>query len=321
MNKHLYWLVGLLAIVSSLLGLIFAKYFPFLFRTPVYYCQHVLCSTLIKISSTTGTTLFKILVVTIIITLIKTAIDFIKIRSLRRSLVPIASTSKLNKISQELKISRQVVLVKHIEPFAFCLGFMRTKIVISDTLLKILSPEELKAVLHHEQYHSDHSDALTLYVTRFFQSLFPFFPLLGDQLKYLSLDREIKADKHAMSLSGSNQTLVSTLKKLLSYDIIPAYSTFPSFLGSEKNLEIRIKALMHQTVSYSPFSLKNITISFSALLILLGLLLLPLNTVNVKAANNTQEVVACLNDESCIQACQQETQGNDLLFHQLHPQK
>ncbi|MFH1840674.1 MAG: M56 family metallopeptidase [Candidatus Shapirobacteria bacterium] len=317
-NKPLVLLFLFLLFVSLLLGFIFAKYFPFLFRVPVYYCQHRLCSTLIKISSFLGTTLFRLLVITLLITLTKTFLDFWRVAALRRHLTPLALSTKSKKIMHELKLDKQVMMVKHVAPFVFCLGFFRTKIIISDTFLKLLTPRQLKAVLYHEKYHQDHFDALIMYLGRFWQSLLPFFPLLKDQLNHLSLDREINADHQAMVKLGSNRPLVSTLKKLLAYEVIPAYRTFPSFLDSEKNLEMRIKALLHQSFASSSFSRKNATLSLIVLVILLSLLFLPLNTVNINAAG-TKEVVACLNDESCIQACRQEEHEDGALFDQLHP--
>lgn len=317
-NKPLAFLILFLLFAGLLLGFIFAKYLPFLFRVPVYYCQHLLCSTLIKISSFLSTTLFKLLMITLLVTLLKTLVGFRRITILRRNLIPLTPTAKLKKVAGELRLSKRIIMVENADPFVFCLGFFRTKIVISDTLLRLLTPRQLRAVLHHEKYHQDHFDALIMYLGHFWQSLLPFFPILKDQLNYLSLNREISADRQAMVKLGSSRPLVSTLKKLLAYEVVPAYRTFPSFLDSEKNLEMRIKALLCQRFCYSAFSRQNMALSLLVLIGLLGLLFLPLNTVKVNAAA-TPEVVACLSDESCIQACRQEKHENDFLFDQLHP--
>jgi len=318
-KKHLVFLVLFLFIASVLFWQIFTKYFPFLLRTPVYYCQHFWCSTLIKISSLLGTTLFKILLVTIFITFIKTVLSFYKISSLRRSLLPIKTRSaKLKKVVEELKLTKRVVVVKHADPFSFCFGFLRSKIIVSDSLVKLLSEKELEAVLSHEKYHLVHLDALTMSVARFLQSLFPFFPLFKDQIVYLSLDREIKADRQAVLLLGDKEPLIRTLKKLLSYEVVPAYTTFPSFLNSDKNLEFRIKALIQKQISYQPYSSKNIVLSLGVLSVLLALVLLPVRTVQVNASSE-KEVVACINNEACVQACIKEKQRNDSLFQKLHP--
>ncbi|MCX6724577.1 MAG: M56 family metallopeptidase [Candidatus Shapirobacteria bacterium] len=266
-------------------------------------------------------TLFKILLVTILLTFIKTVLDFIKIASIQRTLIPIKNQPpKLYKIGKSLGLNSRLRAVKHQQPFAFCFGFLKPRIIVSDKLIKILNEKELKTVLCHEKYHLDHKDALTMFITRLLLSLFPFFPLLNDQINHFSLDREIKADREAMLNLGESQPLINTLKKLLSYEITPAYATFPSFTDSENKMEIRIKAIIQKETKYPRYHLRNILISAGAFISLIGLMFLPLNMVNVKAVNDKEgEVVVCLNDESCILACQQEKQGDDLLFHQLHP--
>ncbi len=139
-NKNLFILIGFILVLIILLGNIFAKYFPFLFRTPIYYCQHFLCSTLIKISNVLSMTLFKILLVTILLTFIKTVLDFIKIASIRRTLIPIKNQpQKLYKIGKILGLNSRLMAVRHQQPFAFCFGFLKPRIIVSDKLIKILN--------------------------------------------------------------------------------------------------------------------------------------------------------------------------------------
>lgn len=319
-DKNLLILLGFVLFLVILLGNIFVKYFPFLFQTPIYYCQHSLCSTLIRISNILTTTLFKILLVTILLTFIKTVLDFIKINTLRRTLIPLKiRPPKLYKNARSLGLNNRLILVSHQQPFAFCFGFFKPRIIISDKLVKILNEEELKAVLCHEKYHLDHKDALTMFMTRLLLSLFPFFPLLNDHINHFSLDREIKADCEAIFNLGGSQPLINTFRKLLSYEITPAYATFPYFTDSENKMEIRIKTIMQKEIQYPRYRLGNILISAGVLILFIGLIFLPLNMVSVKATSNKEkEVMVCLSNESCILACQQEKQGDDFLFHQLH---
>ena len=94
---------------------------------------------------------------------------------------------------------------------------MIPKIYISTGLLSHLTKKELEAVLRHEQYHLENHDTFTMIVASVAHSLFPFFPLVSDLINKYRIDREIRADKFAVSKIGDQYPLVSVLKNFLHF--------------------------------------------------------------------------------------------------------
>lgn len=316
-SKYTVSFVSLFALLIGSFSYVFYKYYPFLFRDLIYHCQHLTCSVIVRWSSNLGVFVFKLMVLLIVLTLIRLLVNYLKIFLLRRS----SFKKKVRSLAYEslyrqLQLEEKVVLVKDPKPFAFCLGFLRPKIILSTALLKLAKPQELEAILHHEKYHLEHKDALLMLLAKIIQSLFPFFPLISDQIRHYAVTREVKADEQAIKNLGSRKPLISILKKLVGYDLSPAYSTLPAFTNID-TLEIRIRTLIHDRYHYRHLSRRNLVLSFLSVLILVGLTLAPLHVVNT-SVEGKEEVVACINTESCVQTCQQNA-GSDTDFTSLHP--
>ena len=85
---------------------------------------------------------------------------------------------KLLKI-QQIPI-QHIVYLNLNSPHAFCLGFWRPSIWITEGLLNLLSDQELAAVLAHEVYHYQHRDPLRLLISRALKSAFFFLPVISN---------------------------------------------------------------------------------------------------------------------------------------------
>jgi Zn-dependent protease with chaperone function len=76
-----------------------------------------------------------------------------------------------------------VLVIEHPKPAAFCLAGRDKQVVVTDTALNRLSPEEVDAVLAHERAHLRGRHHLLLALSRGLARAFPFIPVFtwGDQ--------------------------------------------------------------------------------------------------------------------------------------------
>ena len=90
-------------------------------------------------------------------------------------------------------------------PQAFCAGYLRPRIYISAGAVELLSPEELEAVLRHEQQHLDARDPLRLACARVFGRALFFVPALAPLSdRYVEL-AELRADAAAVTAAGGDR--------------------------------------------------------------------------------------------------------------------
>lgn len=105
-----------------------------------------------------------------------------------------------------------VNVIDDASPQAFCAGYLRPRVYISRGALDLLSPEELGAVLLHEDHHRSTCDPLRFACARVLSQALFFLPALrplGD--RYLDL-AEQRADQAAVrASSGDSGPLASAL--------------------------------------------------------------------------------------------------------------
>ena len=111
--------------------------------------------------------------------------------------------------------SEELVYLDLASPHIFCLGFWRPRIWLTAGLVKLLTDQELAAVLAHEAYHCHRRDPLRLLISRTLSSAFFFLPLVGDLAKGAELQQEIAADQSAITHLGDDLPLLCALQKLL----------------------------------------------------------------------------------------------------------
>jgi Zn-dependent protease with chaperone function len=147
--------------------------------------------------------------------------------------------------------SYPVTVVDDAVPFAFCRGILRPRIYFSTRLERLLTAEELEAVLAHEEVHARRRDPLrTLIAHMVAASLFP-VPLsrvLRD--RYLAW-LEISADREVVGKSGPGP-LAGALLKLIQHSAIrsipsstPLVRPFSGLRAGSFNVtEERVKRLL-----------------------------------------------------------------------------
>lgn len=135
--------------------------------------------------------------------------------------------------------AEQVVYLDIPVPRAFCLGFWRPRIWLTDGVVDLLSDEELTAVLAHEAYHCRRRDPLRLLITRAIKSAFFFMPLVIDLVHATELQQEAAADQSAIRQVGDDLPLLCALQKLLTHNtqlMSEGEATLTSFNGTEARL-------------------------------------------------------------------------------------
>ncbi|WP_207346074.1 M56 family metallopeptidase [Arthrobacter sp. E3] len=117
----------------------------------------------------------------------------------------------LNILSSPSDDRPDTLVISHQVPVAYCLpGGSRSVTVLSDGLLDLLSPEELRAVLIHEQTHLTQRHHLLLWAFSAWRSALPWLPTSKLAQQAVSSLIEILADEVALR-SVSKSTLVTTI--------------------------------------------------------------------------------------------------------------
>ena len=111
------------------------------------------------------------------------------------------------------QLGGRVDLISDNEPFSMTYGLLAPRVVLTTGLVDVLSADELRAVLEHERYHLTHLDPLKAVVARVAERGLFYLPALGG-LRHLYLgNRELAADRQALSWSGS-RALAGALYKV-----------------------------------------------------------------------------------------------------------
>jgi Zn-dependent protease with chaperone function len=88
-------------------------------------------------------------------------------------------------------------------PHAFCVGFLRPRIFVSDGLLELLSERELLSVIAHERHHARRRDPLRRAVIKAMCDGFWFIPALRNTSRTHAAISELAADAVAIRSAGS----------------------------------------------------------------------------------------------------------------------
>jgi Zn-dependent protease with chaperone function len=105
-----------------------------------------------------------------------------------------------------------VVVVDDDRPQAFCAGIVRPRIYVSTGTLRRLRPDELEAVLAHEEHHRRRRDPLRIAVARMLGHALFFVPVLRRLSDRYCAMAELAADAAAVRTTrGGGATLASAL--------------------------------------------------------------------------------------------------------------
>ncbi|CAN5140368.1 hypothetical protein BH11PAT1_BH11PAT1_5810 [soil metagenome] len=308
-NKNLALFAGLFLLLGTFLLFTLQKFSPLIGHV-TYYCQSVLVNThMTPIPYFLSIIPFLFLFIILSISIFKFVVLSIKIKFLKGSLVNKSATDyKISKLLHRLGLKENVVLVDSSKPFAFCLGVRNPKIYFSTGLRAQLSINELEAVLRHEQYHLENHDTFIMILASVGHSFFPFFPLVSDLIKKYRIEREIEADKFAVSRIGDQYSLISALKKLLAFPTVETVGL--AAIADQDTLEPRICSLVNKPYYYQNFQLRHLFVTIISSLILATIVVTPVHAKEIH--HKEHDVMMLCTDGSCMSSCLSQKNLNKL---------
>lgn len=113
-------------------------------------------------------------------------------------------------------------LIASAEPQAFCAGFLRPRIYLSEGARDQLEADELRAVLAHEEHHRRRRDPLRLLAARIAGDAFFFVPILRRIAERYAALGELAADEAAVKALRGHGPLASALLKFSEPGLHPA---------------------------------------------------------------------------------------------------
>lgn len=307
-NRNLALFLSLFLILGILMVSIIQKLSP-LFAHAIYYCQSLFIEAhMIPIPYYLSIIPFVFFLLILTISIIKFFVLNIKMQFLKIKLRGnIAIDQDTYKFISHLGLQDKAVLVQSDKQFAFCLGVRTPKIYFSTDLLSQLSLKELEAVLRHEQYHLENRDTLTMIIASVTHSLFPFFPLLGDLIKKYRIEREIEADKFAVTQVGDHHALISVLKKLLAFPTVETVAV--AAIADQDTLEPRIYSLVNKFYFRKQFRLRHLFITLFSFLVLVTIIVMPISAKEIY--HKERDVFMVCADGSCMNSCMNEKNLNN----------
>jgi Zn-dependent protease with chaperone function len=162
-----------------------------------------------------------------------------------RGLAQLVSARRLEPEDRVASLARAAGVRVHVmdaeESYSFTYGIAVPKVVVSRALVDRVDDTELRAVLTHERYHVRNFDPLKVFLARAVPRAFFFLPALGHLLRRYLTDRELAADRSAVSSCGQ-PALAGALLKVVGGPSTESISAAAAIGGSEL-LDVRISQL------------------------------------------------------------------------------
>lgn len=305
-NKAFYTSLAFLILASVLLLNLFKKVIPLTINHAIYYCQTFFANTVITLPHSIPSLLVLLLSLVFIAGLFIFIVQVVKMKILVAKLSKNKVTIPLRVVtlSHSLGIVGRVDVVRDRRCLSFCYGFIKPKIILSTQLIKILTQDELKAVLIHEQYHLKNYDPLKIMFGQVATSMFWFLPVIKDLHDHFIILKEFSADQLVVDMQHSTRNLKLALAKVVDYSITPQIGIV-SFTNN-KGLEARILHLAGNRGKPS-FILSLVRLFTTSLVVLFIFVIINIPVYAIETGKNTHSYLICPNS-SCagISSCSKE---------------
>lgn len=124
-------------------------------------------------------------------------------------------SSKLRRAIVNLNLDQsRVIEIRDEKPTVFCFGLWQPKVCVASGLIKIMSQDELAAVLLHEHHHLIHRGPLKLFIIKYFQNVFGWLPGIKTCAKKYITFSELAADELATNNFTDKSKLARALFKI-----------------------------------------------------------------------------------------------------------
>lgn len=131
------------------------------------------------------------------------------------------------------------IVISHPTPIAITMGFIHPKIILSTGLMKLLTEDELTAVISHEMYHKERRDPLKIFLMALCSSTMWYIPILDWCNQNYKIVKELLADEYAIEEQQTSVNLGSALLKMLKVSKLGKMPfTYASFADTSVNYRI-----------------------------------------------------------------------------------
>ncbi|MET9955411.1 M56 family metallopeptidase [Streptomyces sp. NPDC006339] len=130
----------------------------------------------------------------------------------RAGIVRARHRDRLDKVGVRSDRLRATVL-PHGTPAAYCLPGLRSRIVVSEAAVRLLTEEQLDAVLEHERAHIAGRHHLLIAAAQAFATVFPWVPLARRGREEMAVLLEMIADDRALR-SHSHEVLATAMYEM-----------------------------------------------------------------------------------------------------------
>lgn len=199
---------------------------------------------------------------------------------------------KLQKIINKHDLEGKVLLISGGKLTAYTIGLFKPRIVVSQSLVRKLTEDQLEAVILHELYHLRNRHVLWLLFSRLISSLFFFVPLIEYLARQLRTEFELAADAFVVEKQKTKDHLCASLALNLQYagDVVPHFSTSP--------IERRVESLFGNKLSLERIGIKSLSVSILSLVLMLGIAFLQPRSISANSDLATGGV--CSEGEKCL---------------------
>ena len=182
-------------------------------------------------------------------------------------------TKRLRRLLLRSQLAGIAVLVDAELPLVFTQGLLNPKVWLSTGLMRMLTDDELEAVLRHEAHHRKVRDPLKILIARCLAQALFFVPAARDICEAYCVAKEIAADDSATRAMGNALPLARAIRKLLAIRPAPMPGiAFTSALGA---MEARLLALLNPARPLPLFPMKRLGLSLLWLLVFLVIAFAP----------------------------------------------
>lgn len=108
-----------------------------------------------------------------------------------------------------------ILVLNDTELFALTSGLLNPRTIISTSLIRTLTENELKAVLLHEAYHGIHNHPVKKWLLRRFSHVMMYVPILKGLSTYYSIWIELLADRYAIEQMRNKTYIASAIVKMI----------------------------------------------------------------------------------------------------------
>lgn len=264
--------------------------YPFLYGKVLFFCA-ICLDHLLPLFQKTIFLFFFIAFLSLIISLFRTFKFSLSIKS------KVKRPFFIEKLTTKYSLQSKVIVFEYSSPVAFCMGILNPKIYLSNCLVTMMTPKELETIIIHEKHHLNRKDNLILLLLQAVKNMFFFLPIVGDFVNYFHIRKEILADRGVIRELGSNNNLISALRKVIDYPPLTVMSV--NTFSQSYDIETRVLSLLGNKQVKRAFPFKNLIISLSVLLLFANVI-----ASKVELHSQTQsETSICLDGGNCQNIC------------------